>query len=439
MRQAWKFALLLLVTWTLCQYATSKKTKQTKLLKKLSHVGRLRKDSQPKSETGQKKNSMHLQSSHDQVAAMQNPESLQASEADILNHLENFNKHYINNEMASETALLADNGIDDDSALKISNMAALPNGMPHGAAGVNAAIKAKINSAQRDESNEQKQASNSPGGYDPNAYLYDANSWPEYRIHDSDYSNFHAVEMSNMNGEDTDMPPMYNRPNESPEMGFQNMGGQGGMEYPEGQKFPQGKVERFNDEVKVEKGEALQNEPKEESHSQESSDDKASNAKAAASSGEVKPADNSGASGESKEQSGAKLEAKIAQQSQQQPKPENNVPAAAKEAALQKQQTNPEPQQQQQQQAAKSTPAKLAASVAQAAASLPPKAIASLVSSLVGGGKAPSETVGEGQGQIQKDVVRSSSQAQIPQDVNPAETATQPATKLHKVAMPQKH
>ena len=35
--------------------------------------------------------------------AMQNPESLQPSDAEVLNNLQNYNKHYINNEMAAET------------------------------------------------------------------------------------------------------------------------------------------------------------------------------------------------------------------------------------------------------------------------------------------------------------------------------------------------
>lgn len=34
---------------------------------------------------------------------MQNPESLQPSDSEILHNLQNYNKHYINNEMASET------------------------------------------------------------------------------------------------------------------------------------------------------------------------------------------------------------------------------------------------------------------------------------------------------------------------------------------------
>jgi len=34
---------------------------------------------------------------------MQNPEGLQASETEIINHLQNYNKHYLNNEMAAET------------------------------------------------------------------------------------------------------------------------------------------------------------------------------------------------------------------------------------------------------------------------------------------------------------------------------------------------
>ena len=34
---------------------------------------------------------------------MQNPESLQPSETEELNQLQNYNKQYINNEMAAET------------------------------------------------------------------------------------------------------------------------------------------------------------------------------------------------------------------------------------------------------------------------------------------------------------------------------------------------
>lgn len=324
-------------------------------------------------------------------------------------------------------ALLADQGIDDDSALKISNMAALPNGAGyHGAAGANAAIKTKISSsahAQQDQSTEHSQAHNSPGGFDPNAYLYDANSWPEYSIHDSDYNNFHAVEMNNMNGENTDMPPMYNKPNGGPGTGYQNMEGEGGMEYPGGQGFPQGKTDgaAFNDEVNEEKGEAIQKKP-----SQESLADKP---KSPAKSGDGKPADDSGANSASNSQSSTKP---AVQQSPQ--KAENNA-AAANDAATQKQQQG-QPQQQQQQQQAKGAPTKLAASVARAAASLPPKAIASLVSSLVGGGKA---TTNQAQGQIQKNIVGAISQSLIPQDISPAAEITQAATKQHKVAKPKKH
>lgn len=38
-----------------------------------------------------------------QPTAMQNPESLQPTDAEVLNNLQNYNKHYINNEMAAET------------------------------------------------------------------------------------------------------------------------------------------------------------------------------------------------------------------------------------------------------------------------------------------------------------------------------------------------
>ena len=349
------------------------------------------------------------------------------------------------------SALLADNGIDDDSALKISNMAALPNGLPHhGLQVANAAIKAKISSSvkQVHGSTDHQQASTSPGGYDPNAYLNDANSWPEYTIHDSDYSNFHAVEMNNINGENTDMPPMYNKPNmydkpdESPEMGFQNMGSEGGMEYLGDQKSPQGKAEggAINDEVKEAEEEALQNEKIEEDHPQESSEDKSEssedkgeNTKAPGSSDEMKPADSSEASGDSKAQGDAKAEAQNSQQLQQK-KPENIPPAQIKDAASPKQQNGPQPQvaqlhqqqqqpQQQQPQQDKSTSSKLtSAAVAKAAAvSLPPKALASLLSRL----KAVGITRAQSQGQIQKN--GSSFQAHIPQDINPAKEMAQSA------------
>lgn len=39
----------------------------------------------------------------DKFTAMQNPESLQPSETEELNQLQNYNKQYINNEMAAET------------------------------------------------------------------------------------------------------------------------------------------------------------------------------------------------------------------------------------------------------------------------------------------------------------------------------------------------
>ena len=331
------------------------------------------------------------------------------------------------------SALLADNGIDDDSALKISNMAALPNGMPPALAGANPALKAKINNnghAQEDETADHSKASNAQGSYDPNAYLFDANSWPEYSIHDSDYSHFHAVEMNNMNGENTDMPPMSDKLNGSPGMGFQDMGSEGGMEYPGGQRFPQGKAggAPFNDEAKEAKEEALQNRP-----SEEGIEDKPGSANNAGNSGEEKPSDSSGDNGVSKSQSNAKPVKEAAQQTLQ--KTENSSPAAI-DTATQKQQ---QPQPQQQQQEAKGTPAKLAASVVQAAASLPPKTIASLVSSLVGGGKTVAGTIGQGQGKIQQKVVGTASQSLIPQDINPAAEVTQAASQLHKVEKPRKH
>ena len=370
-------------------------------------------------------------------------------------------------------ALLADQGIDDDSALKISNMAALPDGMPPGS---NAAIKAKISSAhaQQGKSAGPSQASQSsqgsPAGYDPNAYLYDANSWPEYTIHDSDYSNFRSVEMNNMNGENTDMP-IY-KPNRRPGMaGYPNMGNEEGMEY-QGQKFPQdkedgsqfndefkqengeasqkkpfndeGKQENgetsqkkpFNDEAKQEKGEALQQKPKSEGSPLSAKDQGIISA-----AGDAKLAADSGSNGIIKSESNSKQALAPAQQSPQAapgPKAEGNAPTA-KDAASPQQQ-----QQQQQQPQAKAIPAKLAESVAQAAASLPPKTIASLVSSLVSGGKAVGTTAGkvlgqgQGQDQGQKNVAGAVPQSLIPQDINPAVEQTQGATQLHKVAKPKK-
>ena len=317
-------------------------------------------------------------------------------------------------------------------------MAALPNGMPPAVAGANTAIKAKINvnaHAQEDEPADHSRASNEQqgtqqGGYDPNAYLFDANSWPEYSIHDSDYSHFHAVEMNNMNGENTDMPPMYDKLNDSPGMGAQNMGSEGGMEYPGGQRFPQGKPggAMFNDEVKEAKGKPLQSRPKEESF-----EDKPGSANNPGNSGEEKPADSGGDIGANNSQDSAKPVEKDAQQRLQ--KTENSTPAASDMATQKQRQSQPQKQQQQE---AKGTPAKLAASVAQAAASLPPKAIASLVSSLVAGGKTAEATTGQGQGQIQKKVVGTASQSLIPQDINPGGEVTQAAAK-HKIENPRKH
>jgi len=425
MRRGWKFALVLVLTTVLClQCAKSKKTK-TKLLRKLWNIGHP-KAAHQKTLTGQKKNAVHP--SMDQVAAMQNPESLQPSEAEELNQLQNYNKQYINNEMAAETALLADQGIDDDSALKISNMAALPNGMPPGA---NPAIKAKISSssaahAPKETSTDPSQAS--PGGYDPNAYLYDANSWPEYTIHDSDYSNFRSVEMNNMNGENTDMPNYEKINGRRPAMpGFQSMENEGEEEF-QGPKFSHEKSDstQFNDEVKQEHGD----EPQKKPPSKGNQADKVNNEGA-----------DSGTKGVSKSDSNSKPAPGSAQQPPQAPavvKAVNNAPAA-KDASSQKQ---PQP-------APKAAPAKLDASVAQMAASLPPKAIASLVSRLVGNGKAVGAAVGQvqgqhqgqgqGQGQIQKNVAGTVSQAPIPQDINPAEELSQAATQLQKVTKPKKH
>ena len=336
-------------------------------------------------------------------------------------------------------ALLADQGIDDDSALKISNMAALPNGMPPGA---NPAIKAKISSssathAPKETFADPSQAS--PGGYDPNSYLYDANSWPEYTIHDSDYNNFRSVEMNNMNGENTDMPNYEKINGRRPAMpAYQNMENDQGVEF-QGPKFPHEKTDStlFNDEVNQEHGDDSQKKPASEGRQAV----KANSEGAESTTGKTKPVADSGTKGVSKSDSSLKPAPGPAQQPPQAPavvKAENNAPAA-KDAPSQK---PPQP-------AAKAAPAKLDASVAQMAASLPPKAIASLVSRLVENGKAAGAAVGQvqgqhqgqgqSQGQMQKNVAGTGSQSLIPQDINPAQELTQTPTQLQKVTRPKKH
>ena len=322
-------------------------------------------------------------------------------------------------------------------------MAALPNGMPPGA---NPAIKAKISSssaahAPKETPTDPSQAS--PGGYDPNAYLYDANSWPEYTIHDSDYSNFRSVEMNNMNGENTDMPNYEKITGRRPAMpGYQSFRENEGEEEFQGPKFSHDKTDstQFNDEVKQEHGDDAQKKPP----SKGSQADKANNGGAESAAGKAKPAADGGNKGGSKSDNNSKPAQASAQQQPQTPavvKAEHNAPAA-KDAPSQKQ---PQPA------AAKAAPAKLDASVVQMAASLPPKAIASLVSRLVGNGKAVGAAVGQvqgqhqgqgqgqSQGQIQKNVAGTVSQSPIPQDINPAEELTQSATQLQRVTKPKKH
>ena len=322
-------------------------------------------------------------------------------------------------------------------------MAALPNGMPPGG---NPAIKAKISSsssthAPKETSADPSQAS--PGGYDPNSYLYDANSWPEYTIHDSDYNNFRSVEMNNMNGENTDMPNYEKINGRRPAMpAYQNMDNDEGVEF-QGPKFPHEKADytEFNDEVKQEHGDDSHKKPPSEG----SQAVKANNEGAVSTADKAKPVADKGTKEISKSESNSKPAPGPAQQPPQAPavvKAENNAPAApaAKDAPSQK---PPQP-------AAKAAPAKLDASVAQMAASLPPKAIASLVSRLVENRKAVGAAVGQvqgqhqdqgqgqSQGQIQKNVAGSVSQSHIPQDINPAEELTQAATQLHKVTKPKK-
>ncbi|XP_032220321.2 paralemmin-3 isoform X1 [Nematostella vectensis] len=124
----------------------------------------------------------------DILGAVLNPDKLDKMEERELSQLQDFNKEYINNDMASETSLLANQGIDDDSALRISNMAALPG---ESSASLTSPVtevssKQKIGDKSAETSDFQKTGTT---GYNPDEYMFDANSWPEYRIKDSDYTN----------------------------------------------------------------------------------------------------------------------------------------------------------------------------------------------------------------------------------------------------------
>ena len=288
-------------------------------------------------------------------------------------------------------------------------MAALPHGMPKG---TNAFIKAKISNSEHgdeDESADHSKTPSSPGGYDPNAYLYDANSWPEYAIHDSDYSNFHTVEMNNMNGENTDMPPMYNQ---APQVGPQNTGREGGMENPAGQGLPQNNQAdaTSNENEKIETGEPLMHSLNDAKNTENSSGGK--------------PAASSEAKEASPSQTSAKPVAGVSQETPQ--KNEKNSPASSDPASKT-----------QEKQGDNGSAGKLEASVVKAAASLPPKAIASLVKSLVGSRKAAATA--SDRGQVQKNIVGTISQSPIPGDFKPASELTQSPTLLQKVAKPKKN
>ena len=77
-------------------------------------------------------------------------------------------------------AELASQGIDDDSALRISNMAVFPHRHHHGN---NADNKALIGLGDGLKASYAKD-------FDQDSFLYDESKWPEYRIKDSDYSQF---------------------------------------------------------------------------------------------------------------------------------------------------------------------------------------------------------------------------------------------------------
>ena len=220
--------------------------------------------------------------------------------------------------------------------------------------------------------------------------------------------------------------------------GYQNMDNDEGMEF-QGPKFPHEKTDstQFNDEVKQEHRDDSQKKPMSEGRQAV----KANNEGVVSTAGKAKSVADSGTKGVGKSESNSKPAPGPAQQPPQAPsvvKAENNSPAV-KDA----------PSQKPPQLAAKAAPAKLDASVAQMAASLPPKAIASLVSRLVQKGKAVGAAVGQvqgqhqgegpSQGQIQKNVAGIVSQSLIPQDISPAEELTQAATQLHKVTKPKKH
>lgn len=90
----------------------------------------------------------------------------------------------INEFMLLFAALLANQGIDDDSALRISNIEALPGALR--GAYASSSPKPKFDDMKDDTTSMSKQ---NVASFNQDEYMLDANSWPEYKIKDSDYMN----------------------------------------------------------------------------------------------------------------------------------------------------------------------------------------------------------------------------------------------------------
>lgn len=98
-------------------------------------------------------------------------------------------------------AELASQGIDDDSALRISNMAVFPHRHHHGNKADN---KALIGLGDGLKASYAKD-------FDQDSFLYDESKWPEYRIKDSDYSQFPTFAQP-LWSPDQGGPDMYDTP-----------------------------------------------------------------------------------------------------------------------------------------------------------------------------------------------------------------------------------
>ena len=273
------------------------------------------------------------------------------------------------------------------------------------------AIKAKINSGL---TRETSAAPNQPAstGYDPNAYLYDKNSWPEYSIHDSDYSNYRTFEMNNlMDGGYPDMMFGHtSRPNR-----------QRGTHFRE-QRPPYGSTEGYGAYQGPKQATPIKNE--------------ASNT---LSSGSHADSGSSPTTGKTKLLSDEAIEPEVTPIAQH-PRPLNTLKAenssnaeATKDVMSPKQQQNPpsfthQHLQQKEEEDTKS-PAKFAPNVVQAPASMSPTTIASLVNKLVSEKGVGGATLGQIQNKIAGVVP-----PVILHDVNTTEPLKQAAIQTQKVS-----